>query len=195
MGKKHGKYLEPEYKIFYSMKSRCYNPKCNYYNIYGGRGIQVCDRWLDIENGFKNFYNDMGPRPGKEYSIDRINNGGDYVPENCRWATLEEQANNKRTNRILEFNDKKQTATQWVKETGIPFKTLTARLDVMGWSIEKSLTTPVIIKNKLINFQGESKTLQEWSKYLNITFSTLQSRIYHYNWPIDKVLSTPIRGK
>jgi hypothetical protein len=75
------------------MRNRCYNPKNNRYKIYGGRGIKVCDEWL---KSFKNFIDDIGRKPGPQYSIDRINVNGNYEPSNCRWATPEQQANNKR---------------------------------------------------------------------------------------------------
>lgn len=88
----HGKET-PEYNTWRCMKSRCFNKNNVNYKNYGGRGITVCYRWL---SSFENFLSDMGKKPGEKYSIDRINNDGDYEKDNCHWATQSQQANNKR---------------------------------------------------------------------------------------------------
>lgn len=85
-----------EYTIWNSMKTRCLNSKNKAYKNYGGRGITICKRWI---NSFINFRQDMGLRPGPEYSLDRIDNDENYCPKNCRWATRKEQANNTRRNK------------------------------------------------------------------------------------------------
>jgi hypothetical protein len=93
---KHGKSLTPEYTIRACMIDRCHNPKNKGYKDYGARGIQVCERWRNPENGFKNFLEDMKERPDKTYSIDRINNDGNYEPNNCKWSTKKDQSRNQR---------------------------------------------------------------------------------------------------
>lgn len=92
----HEKSSTPEYKIYIGMLTRCYNKNRNRYYRYGGRGIKVCDRW---KNSFENFLEDMGERPSKEHSIDRIDNDGDYEPKNCRWTDKYDQAINKQSKR------------------------------------------------------------------------------------------------
>lgn len=104
---KHGMYKTSEYKIWNGLNDRCSNPKNIGYPNYGNRGITVCKRWCrNNENGFINFINDMGNRPSKLHSIDRIDSNKGYCSENCRWATSQEQGYNRRTNVIVNYNGK-----------------------------------------------------------------------------------------
>ena len=102
--KKHGMTETPEYNSWIGMKDRCYNPNNKEYDYWGGRGIKVCDEWL---HDFATFYNHVGSKPGPEYSIDRINNNGNYEPGNVRWATALEQSNNKRAYKKGRINNEK----------------------------------------------------------------------------------------
>jgi hypothetical protein len=120
------------------MKARCYNPKSTQYAHYGGRGITVCERW---KNSFQAFYEDMGPRPSGQYTVERRDVNAGYTPENCYWATWAEQNINKRTIAKVSIDGKARTVTQWAEHFGISRTTIERRLK-RGWSIEKAITTP-----------------------------------------------------
>lgn len=123
------------YKIWMEIKTRCKNQRSKAYRYYGGRGIKVCDRWLG-EHGFENFLADMGERPGKEYSIDRIDVNGDYCPENCRWATRIEQCNNRRSNILITYKNRTQTLRQWCEELSLNYSNARNMISVTGRSLE-----------------------------------------------------------
>lgn len=130
---KHGKYNTQVYRAWDSMKQRCFNIKnCNYKN-YGHRGITVCKRWKD---SFEEFLKDMG-EPKKGQSLDRIDNQKDYCPENCRWVSNKTQSRNRRTNKLLTFNNKTMCIADWADKIGISRKTIEQRLK-RGWSTEEA---------------------------------------------------------
>lgn len=133
---KHGGSADPEYWVLHSMLERCRNPNNKFFSIYGGRGIFVCDRWLNYDN----FLADMGRRPSPKHSIDRIDNDGNYEPSNCRWATATEQARNKSNNRRITAFGKTKCVSDWCSEYGIAFRTIMSRLN-LGWSPEAAVST------------------------------------------------------
>lgn len=137
--RRHGKTGSPAHNCWKRIRQCCLNPDCHKYHLYGGRGITVCDRWRD---SFEAFYADMGDPPTAQHSIDRKDNNGPYSPGNCRWATRKEQANNTRLNHFLPLNNQLKTISQWADVIGIHQDTLWARLH-NGWSITKTLTTPL----------------------------------------------------
>ena len=141
---KHGKSHSREFNTWQRMKQRCYTKGCDSYKNYGARGIKVCDRWL---HSFENFYADMGEAP-KGYSIDRIDSNGDYCPENCRWASMREQQNNKRNTFLITFNGITKPLSYWSETLGIKSNTIHARIRYLKWSVEKALTTPPLYQNK-----------------------------------------------
>lgn len=135
----HGMSASKEYKTWQMMIDRCTNPNSGKYAYYGGRGISVCARWLE---SFENFIADMGSRPSNHHSIDRIDSNGPYSPENCRWATLEEQRNNQGNNHLLTFEGKTLTIAEWAKLTGISQSIIKNRINRYQWTVERALTTP-----------------------------------------------------
>jgi len=130
---KHNKSRTDTYHIWQGLKRRCNNPHFEGFKDYGGRGIKVCDRWND---SFENFLADMGERPGKEYSIDRIDVNGNYEPSNCRWATWKEQMNNTTRTIYLSHNGVTHPITEWCEIYGIPQRTAHGRYQ-KGYSFEK----------------------------------------------------------
>jgi len=141
MYNRHGMSDSSEYHSWEGMKQRCLNPNDPHYLDYGGRGITVCDRWLDFEN----FFADMGVKTTVKYTIDRIDNDGDYYPDNCRWATKKEQSNNKRNYRnskLITIACVTLTIAQWTKEMGFAKNVIYDRLK-SGWSEFDAVMTPV----------------------------------------------------
>ena len=128
-----------EYGTWIDIRRRCTNAANARYKDYGARGITVRARWRE---SFDNFFADMGPKPGREYTIERIDSDRGYEPGNCRWATRTEQANNRRGNRILEYGGVSKTMAEWARAFGMDRSTLWHRL-LAGWSVERALTEPV----------------------------------------------------
>lgn len=142
----HGMSNTSTYNTWFHMINRCYNPADSTFANYGGRGITVCQKW---RNDFMAFYKDVGERPSKKHSIDRIDTNGDYNPTNVRWATQKEQCNNKRNNINITINGQMHTAIQWASLVGIEPNTLYARLR-RGWPPEKAILAPIRHRNKTI---------------------------------------------
>lgn len=129
----------PEYGIWAAMRRRCDYAKDKHFADYGGRGIRVCERW----QSFAHFYEDMGPRPSSDHSIDRYpNKNGNYEPGNARWATRSQQARNTRTNRIVEYQGRRQTLADWCDELHLPYFAVSKRLRA-GWSAVDAFTKPL----------------------------------------------------
>lgn len=195
---RHGYAGTPTYVSYQEMLKRCYNPSVIRYPIYGGRGIKVCDRWRE---SFLSFLKDMGEKPSRKHSLDRIDNNGDYCPENCRWATNKEQCNNKRNNRYVNAFGKIQTISEWAEETGIPPRIILQRLDRDNFSVEEALTRhnkvnpkpkkePTLRKRyQSYTAHGRTQTLIEWAKELKLDPKALLNRISSGRFTLDRALS------
>ena len=125
------------YNIWRNMIQRCTDENSTNYERYGGRGVTVCNQWITHFEPFMEWAIDSGYRD--DLTLDRKDNDGPYSPENCRWATQEEQQNNKRNNHMIFFRGKSQTLQQWANETGIKAPTIRRRLK-NGWPVEIALT-------------------------------------------------------
>lgn len=138
--KKHGLSGTPEYTCWAHMMDRCYNPRSHLWNYYGQRGVVVCDRW---RSSFLAFLADMGKRPTSQHSIDRIDNAGNYEPDNCRWATKHEQRTNQRSARrtnVITIDGQTLTLADWCRAFGMPYYTVEARIRRHKWEPLRALT-------------------------------------------------------
>lgn len=129
------------YRIWWSMKQRCYYPKNISYKNYGAKGVTICKEWLD---DFLNFYNwSIANGYADNLTIDRIDINGNYEPSNCRWATYKEQANNTSRSVSISYKGTTHTISEWSDIVGINASCLRQRIVIRKWSVEKAFSTPV----------------------------------------------------
>lgn len=143
LSEKHGLSKDRLYKIRRAMIERCYYPPQPCYPDYGGRGIQICEEWLNKDNGFINFYNwaiSNGYKDG--LSIDRIDVNGDYEPSNCKWSTPKEQMRNRRNTIFLTYKGETRALGEWAEITGIYYDLLLRRYK-SGWTADQIIETPI----------------------------------------------------
>lgn len=168
------------YVSWRNMRSRCLRPTNPSYPNYGGRGITICKRW----ESFENFLSDMGPKPTRAHSLERLNNNRGYFPKNCTWATQIAQCNNQRSTRLIRFGGKVQSLSAWSREIGMSASGLLTRLQ-HGWSIREALTT-TSMKCRVFSLNGITLTPKQWSKRLGV--ESLRSRFYR-GWNLKDILS------
>lgn len=141
---KHGQSRTRTYNIWALMLQRCTNPKAANFVSYGGSGVAVCKRWYD----FANFFADMGHPPSPQHTLDRKDLKGDYTPENCHWADVETQQNNRSNNVFIEAFGERLTVAQWARKTGLTKDQIAHRVFQMGMPPEQALTAPRMSHNK-----------------------------------------------
>ena len=181
------------YSTWNGMKQRCLDPNSSHYHRYGGRGVTICEEWL---NDYSKFY-EWAIKNGasKEMTLDRIDVNGDYEPSNCRWADVETQMNNTSQNRFIEYNGEKLTVMQWSRRTGIEEGTIRMRLDRYGYSVGEALGYESHTKKswdrshtrKPVNqYSLDGEFIREWpsaqvaSEFLGISIKAIQHCVTGY---------------
>ena len=184
----HGMSKTPEYRAWLHMKDRCFNPNSKDYPNWGGRGITVCDRWLNS----KHFLVDMGLKPTPKHSIDRIDNDGDYCPDNCKWATQTEQTNNRRYNRLITIDDVTLTIAQWENKMNYCENVIRSRLE-RGWSDYDAVMTPVET-DRLITIENKTYTISQWTEEKGYGRTVIHDRL-KLGWSEFDAVMTPVRHR
>lgn len=171
------------YGIWKKMIERCTDSKCDRYKDYGGRGINICHEWLDDFDAFADWSKDNGYASG--LTIDRINNDGNYSPENCRWVTKREQNRNKRTNLMVEYRGEIKPLIIWCEELGLRYDPIHNRI-TSGWEVDKAFNTPLA---------SEHESFASMCRRHNINPGTAYDRIHKFGWTLEDALNTPAQHK
>lgn len=189
----HGESMKrtQEYNTWTCMRDRCRNKSYLNYAHYGGKGIKVCDRWnANDGSGFANFLEDMGRKPSPKHTLDRIDPDGDYSPENCRWATPKEQAMNKKSTTIIEWNGEKDSITGWAK-----------RLDMVVPVVKRNYEMGLPLDTRCrprANRKINGRTVHEWAEYLDVKYAALARFLRTHDWDTDAAIAyytSPTRRK
>jgi hypothetical protein len=181
----HGKRHTPEYRIWHHMLDRCEKLSDAAYSRYGGRGITVSEPWHD----FATFLQDMGAKPEKGYTLERVDNNGPYSKDNCIWATYTEQGRNKRNNVILTYNGVSQCISAWAEMLHIPSGLIQRRIQT-GWSVERTLITPAIDNARMLTHDGLTMSARAWARTIGMKPSALCNRL-DLGWSVHDAITTP----
>lgn len=162
------------YQLWRAIKDRCFNPNCAAYHRYGGRGVTMCDRW---RTSYADFVADIGEQP-EGMTLDRIDNNGNYEPNNVRWVTRKEQANNRSTNVFVTYQGETKTLMQWAEHLGWEYGLIASRWK-SGVRGDDLFASPQYERGKLHTYKGKQYTLPELSKVTGVPYQTLRWRIKH----------------
>lgn len=172
------------YSTLNSMKARCYRKTHTKYKSYGARGIEVCEEWKNLDDGFDNFVEwALSNGYTDEMTIERIDVNGNYCPENCKWITMQEQAYNKQNTIWVNFNGEKIQLSEICKRLGVNYFRVYERIFDSGWSVEDALTMPI---------QDVSDFVKKCREY-GIKPKTVKDRIKKLGWDEERAFITPAR--
>ncbi|WP_448647088.1 hypothetical protein [Pseudomonas mohnii] len=208
----HGMSSSEHYGRWRHMMSRCYDEKSAAYHNYGGRGIKVFEGWHDVEK----YIADLPAGYFKGAEIDRIDNDGDYCPGNIKWSTPSQNSDNRRSGKMLTHDGKTQSQRRWAQELGLTDQIIHDRIDGLGWTIERALTTPPIASKErmrialearwaghdtkgkpepktsrrrlMVEHEGAMVTMAELSAITGVTVKNLRRRIVELGWPVDRAI-------
>lgn len=187
------------------MKNRCYNPNFIQFKDYGGRGITVCDEWVNKEKvntgktlatkgwlAFQKWALSHGYRD--DLSIDRIDYNKGYSPENCRWSCRKVQNNNKRDNHLVTYKGKTQTIAQWCEELKLPYHTIATRIKAYHFTPEQAFEIKENAHLRMITYKGRTQSLKAWCKELGLKYKTIHDRINAQHWTIERAFETKTKA-
>jgi hypothetical protein len=192
----------PEYAAFKAILSRCTDPNNPRYKDWGGRGITVDPKWDAIEK-IHAFIAEVGYRPSPKHSINRKDNDAGYVSGNMCWSTAREQCRNRRNNKWYEYDGKKMCLQELAETYKIRKQTIKYRVEVLGWTLDKTLTTPTVKSPNFempdnarptrmaITWNGQSLNSRQWAAITGISDSVIRGRLRH-GWAIEDALTHPV---
>lgn len=192
--------------IFSAMKKRCYDSNCKSFKNYGGRGITVCNEWLNPERttviGTKAHHVTKGFVAFKEWALangysdnltlDRIDVNKGYSPDNCRWTTVKEQQNNTRKNVLVTYKGETKTLSQWCEELKLNYFRMRNRICLYHWSPEKAFETTYSANERLITYNGKRQSVVQWCNELNLSIHAVRNRLRR-GWSVEAVFETKQR--
>lgn len=173
----------PEWNSWRAMVARCCDPNYERYDLYGGRGIIVCERWRT----FRNFLADMGPKPTRKHSIDRLDSDGYYVPGNCRWATHTEHMRNTSRSVMIEYQERTMSVQECAELAGISAKMIERRLRE-GWSPDDAISKPIRPAANDICIEGVSRSIVELAQISGLPDDVIRQRVKR-GWSASELLN------
>lgn len=177
------------YAVWSCMKQRCYNPKNKRWNRYGGRGIKICEEWKNSFDSFREWSLAHGYAEG--LTIDRINNDGNYEPDNCRWTTYREQNLNCSRNVYYEYAGEKHTPIEWAEIYGLNIKSIYQRMERYSISFMEALFSVGEKRERLITYNGKTQNLRQWADELGISYTCLINRLNCLHLSVKEAFERP----
>jgi hypothetical protein len=190
---KHGASKSSVYGSYRAMLRRCSDTEDPMFHRYGGRGIAVCSRWLGPD-GAANFLADMGEKPSPQHTIERIDNDLGYSPENCRWATRKEQADNRYTTKHITVDGETLSQADWDRALGNGLNVVGDRVR-RGWSRDTAVKTPVARHKHNLTCNGRTMSIHAWEIEMGLGHGTIKKRMKDLGWSAEKAITTPSRKR